>query len=125
VNAINGAGAVALAAVRQAAEQRRQVAQNAPAIAANLPAQAGLVCPCGERIRSEQVTYFMLGEETVPTPQGPQATITLRAAAFHSRQCPLAVVAERNALARREGPAGRVTWLDEKRAAKQRREQGE
>jgi hypothetical protein len=123
VSAVNGAGAVDLAAVKQAAQQREQVQQNAGQIASQLLAQAGLVCPCGERVRSEAVIYFALGEETRPTPAGPQVGISLRAVTFHSRQCPLAVVAEQTALARRDGPAGRITWLDERRAARAKRAQ--
>jgi hypothetical protein len=125
VSAVNGAGAVDLAAVKQAAQQREQVAQNAEQIVSQLLHQAGLVCPCGERVRGEAVIYFVLGEETRPTPVGPQVGLALRAITFHSRQCSHALVAEATALARRDGPAGRITWLDEKRAARAKREQGQ
>ena len=121
MSAVNGRGAVDLGAVKHAAAQREQVQANAQEIIQQRLQQAGLVCPCGERIRGEQVIYFVLGEETIPTPAGPQVTIGLRAASFHSRRCPLALVAEQTALARRDGPAGRVTWLDEKRQARAER----
>ncbi len=123
MSAINGHGVVDLGAVKQAAAQREQVAANAQQIASGLLAQAGLLCPCGERVRGEAVVYFVLGEETMPTPAGPQVGLSLRAVTFHSRECPLAAVAEQTAIARRDGPAGRITWLDEKRAARARREQ--
>lgn len=120
---VNGAGAVDLGAVKQAASQREQLAQNAGQIAGQLLAQAGLICACGERVRGDAVIYYALGEETRPTPAGPQVGLALRAVTFHSRRCPHAVAAEQTALARRDGPAGRVTWLDEKRVARASRAQ--
>lgn len=104
---------VKLAAAR--VEQQRDVEQASGDAATRALQQAGLVCGCGERIKGGAVQYVVLTEQAQMTPQGPQAGLAVRAATFHSKLCPLAVAAERTALARR--PVPQVTWLDERRAA--------
>jgi hypothetical protein len=66
--------------------------------------RAGLLCPCGTRVEGESVTYFTLVQERGE----PVLSVTV----LCSRSCRLVGAAEGHAIARREGPAGRVTWLD-------------
>jgi hypothetical protein len=108
---VNGAGAVDLSALKATAAEREQ-------LAASLLMQAGLLCQCGERIRGEAVVYFALLEGPVPTAQGPQPGIRVEARTLCSRTCVHAPAFEATALARRDGLAGRITWLDERRAAR-------
>lgn len=122
---VNGHGAVDLAAVKQLAEQRERLAEHRDQLTSQLLTQIGLICPCGQRIRGEAVIYFDVLEQVRPTPQGPQVDLQLLARTFHSRQCPHAIIAEASAIAMRNGPAGRVTWLDERRAARHARQAGE
>jgi hypothetical protein len=86
--------------------------------------QAGLLCQCGERISDVPVIYYTLEEAMVPTERGPQPALKLGQHTLCSRDCAAAVLLEGTALARRDGPAGRVTWLDEKRAARAARDKG-
>lgn len=117
---VNGRGAVDLGAVKAQAQQREQIEEHRAQLVGQLLVKAGLVCPCGERIRSEPVTYFALGEQQTRTPQGPRVELVLRAFTFHSRACEHAIAAEQTAIARRRGAAGEVTWLDEQRATRER-----
>jgi hypothetical protein len=119
---VNGAGAVDLAALKAQAAQKEAFAEQREQLAAQLLAQAGLLCPCGERIRGDAVIYFTLVEAAVPTPQGTQLGLQLVGMTCCSQTCAQAVLLEQQAIARRNGPAGRVTWLDERRAARQARE---
>lgn len=121
---VNGHGAVDLGAVKQLADQHQRLDEQRDHITRQLLTQAGLQCPCGERIRGDGVIYFHIVEEIVGhTPAGPQLGLNLRAQTFHSRECMHAIMAERTAIARRNGPAGAVTWLDERRAARATRGQ--
>src|SRR5438105_4907308 len=52
-----------------------------------LLARAGLICPCGERIRDEGVEYLALVKATVATPAGEQPSVGIGATFFHSRTC--------------------------------------
>lgn len=108
---VNGFNAVDLSALKATEEERVAQARHASM-------QAGLLCPCGERIRGEAIIYFVPAEVAVQTPQGVQKIPQLQAYTIHSRSCHLAIALEAQALCRREGPAGRITWLDEQRAAK-------
>lgn len=120
---LNGS-AVDLAAVKARADQRAALEQQRDQLTTQLLTQVGLMCPCGERIRGEAVIYFMVVEGEVPTPNGPQMGINLQSMTYHSRTCPAAIAAEAIAIARREGLAGRITWLDERREARASRGQG-
>lgn len=94
------ADVVDLAALRATAEQREMDARR-------VLTQAGLVCPCGQRIRGESVVYYTLVNDT---PHG--GSLSVLQATLCSKQCRLTRAAEDTAIARREGPSGRVTWLD-------------
>ncbi len=115
---VNGHGAVDLGAMKAVAQQREQVNANRGQIIAQRLMQAGLMCPCGERIRGDQVIYFILVDETIATPNGPQVNIAVASFVFHSHDCRLAIAAERTAVARRDGLFGEVIWLDEEREAR-------
>jgi hypothetical protein len=115
---VNGHGAVDLGALKAAQAQRAQLeAQRAP-LTDQLCTQMGLICPCGTRVRGEAVIYFTVIDTQIPTPQGPQPGLNLVGTTCCSRKCPHAIVIEASAIARRDGLAGRITWLDEKRAAR-------
>lgn len=115
---VNGHGAVDLAAVREQGRQREALESQREQLTAQLLTQAGLMCPCGERVRGEAVVYFAVVDEPIPTPQGPQPGLNLRGVTCCSRTCAPAIVLEQHAIARRDGLAGRITWLDERRAAR-------
>lgn len=114
---VNGA-AVDLAQVKAAADQRAAIEAHREQLEAQLLTQAGLACPCGQRIRDKAVIYFAIAETMVPTPTGPAPALNLVAVTCCSRHCPAALANEAGALARRDGPAGPVVWLDERRAAR-------
>lgn len=116
----NGHGAVDLGAVKQLAEQRAQLEAQREQITAQVLTQAGLMCPCGQRIRGEAVIYFTIIDAIIPTPQGPQPGLNLNGTTCCSRTCAHAILLEDQAIARRDGLAGRITWLDERRAARAR-----
>lgn len=110
---VNGnAGAVDLGALRATDEQKAEAAERAMF-------QAGLVCQCGERIRGEAVHYFVVVQGRVNGPQGPQLAVRAQQHVVCSRTCTHAQLLELTAIARRQGPAGRVTWLDELRAKRE------
>ncbi len=120
---LNGRGAVDLAALKAQAQQREQLEAQREQITDQLLTQVGLRCPCGQRIRSDAYVYFMLIDQIVPTPEGPAPGLNLQAVTCCSRSCPPAILLEAQAVARRDGLVGRVTWLDERRAARAAREQ--
>lgn len=115
---VNGHGAVDLAAVKAAAAQKEQLDAQRGDLEAQPLTQAGLQCPCGERIRGCPTVYYGLVEGQVPTPQGPQLGLNLVMHTCCSTTCPAAMACELEAVARRRGPAGEITWLDERRAAR-------
>lgn len=119
---VNG-HAVDLAAVKAAAEQRQALEAQREQLTNQLLAQSGLLCACGERIR-DGVVYFLIVEGPVQTAQGPQVGLNLIGHTFHSRECPHAILAETQAIARRPASGGPVVWLDERRAAKAASAQG-
>lgn len=101
-------GAVDLAALKAQAQMREQLEAQREEISDQLLTQVGLRCQCGNRIRGEAVIYFVVVDALIPTQQGPQPGFNLAGFTCCSDQ----------AIARRDGPAGRVTWLDERRAAR-------
>ena len=117
---VNGsAGAVDLGALKAQALQRHQVDQQRDQLTGQLLTQAGLMCPCGQRIRAVPTLYFSVIEG--PTPQGPIG-LNILVHTCCSRECQVAKQLEDQAIARRDGPAGRVTWLDELRAQRAARQ---
>jgi hypothetical protein len=113
----NGHGAaVDLGQLKAQARQREALEARRGEMEANLLQQVGLQCACGQRIRSVPTLYFTIAEAMIPTPQGPQAGLNFQVHTCCSRDCPQAIALDQVAIARRDGSAGRVTWLDEKRA---------
>lgn len=117
--AVNGsAGAVDLGALKAKQAQLEALEAQRDQLTAQLLTQAGLMCPCGERIRAVPTVYFTVVEGEFPGPQGPVPGLNILTHTCCSRECQIAATLEGQAIARRDGPAGRVTWLDELRAAR-------
>src|SRR5262249_21674914 len=108
-------GGVDLGAVKAQAHMREQLEAQRPQLETQLLTQLGLMCPCGQRIRGVPTLYFVIAEGEIPTPQGPMPGLNLNTFTCCSRECTVAEQMELQAIARRDGPAGRVTWLDELR----------
>jgi hypothetical protein len=113
---LNGHGAVDLGAMKQQAQQREALEAQREQITDQL---------LGERIRAQAAIYFMLVDGPVMTPQGPQPGLNLNAVTCCSRECSAAIMLGASAIARRDGLTGRVTWLDERRAARAARQSAE
>lgn len=108
-------GAVDLAAVKARETQRQEFELQREALTTQALGQAGLVCPCGQRIRGAGVQYFLVVEVN----QGPRSGMVVQSVTCCRKSCPAAGDLEITlAIARRDMASGAVTWLDEKRKAK-------
>lgn len=108
---------VDLGQMKQAAQAREQFEEQREQMTRQILTQAGLQCPCGERIRAIPTLFFTVAEAMIPTEQGPQPGLNLQVHTCCSRDCSAALIVQQTAIARRDGVAGRVAWLDERRAA--------
>ena len=99
-------GAVDLAARKAFMLQRE-------ALVTKVLVDAGLMCPCGQRIRGAGVRYFVVQD----VQQGDQSGVAAQAVTCCRKSCDAARQLEEIATARVDTASGSVTWLDEKRAA--------
>lgn len=113
------AGAVDLAARKAQAEQQQQINASRDRLIHQQLLHAGLVCSgCGSRIEGSGVVYFVLTDERVDTPTGPQIVPKVNQQMLCSKSCTLAPLAHERSFAHRDGPAGRITWKPQAAEAK-------
>jgi hypothetical protein len=73
----------------------------------------GLVCLCGERIRSTGMQVLFIGDAMVPGPSGLEPALKIGSAAFCGPDCAEFQTALQNPEAALTRPLEPVTWLDE------------
>jgi len=112
----NGNGAIDLSAVKAQAAAHEQLEAQRPQLILQLLSQAGLVCQCGNPMTGLPTIFFVPQEGPVQTPQGPQLGLNLNVIACCSDTCPVAVEVAKVAVARRQGPTGKVRLLNEGRS---------
>lgn len=108
-------GAVDLAAVKAGEAKRQQFELQHEALTNEALGMAGLLCPCGQRLRGAGIQYFVVRD----VDRGARPGVNVAAVTVCRKGCEAARDLEATmAIARRDTASGAVTWLDEKRTAK-------